>query len=297
MKRSKPLSVLILIVSVLFLSAENPSPKPSPSGIVKPSEGTSLEQQPAHNYQSPVALTAKPQSPNQTPNPSNSGHNSESDSTGALIFLTAVMAAATIAIAVFNYQLVGVTDEMRKATNAAAAAADAALHVNRPAIVVTGIVSQVGIHQRTGTPNTLVGYTPQIYNLGSGPAEIIQVFSHSRLFEAYETRDGIPNLAAEEPTVNDLLWDAESDRREFPRTILGAGESFENYMAGYTPIVNWIGPDDIEKVELGEKLRAVYGLIRYRSSVKKYWTRFFYWYDPQRRSFRRAYRPELNRRT
>ncbi|WP_425163777.1 hypothetical protein [Candidatus Binatus sp.] len=242
-------------------------------------------------------MTAKPQSPNQTPNPSNSGHNSESDSTGALIFLTAVMAAATIAIAVFNYQLVGVTDEMRKATNAAAAAADAALHVNRPAIVVTGIVSQVGIHQRTGTPNTLVGYTPQIYNLGSGPAEIIQVFSHSRLFEAYETRDGIPNLAAEEPTVNDLLWDAESDRREFPRTILGAGESFENYMAGYTPIVNWIGPDDIEKVELGEKLRAVYGLIRYRSSVKKYWTRFFYWYDPQRRSFRRAYRPELNRRT
>jgi hypothetical protein len=306
MKALKLWSMSILIASALLLSAgrnaraasPSPVPAPSPQRAIQGGEQPALPKQESAQHPAPPTITDLAGSPANTPAPGNKGDDSQSNSLlaiGTFIFI-ALTGVATALIAKFNKQLVAVTNEMTNAAKAAADAADAALHINRPSIVITGIAAQVGIHQKTRTPDTLIGYTPQIYNLGSGPAEIIGAFSHSRVFDAYETRDDIPNLAAEEPSVGDLIWDGESDRREFPRTILGAAESFDNYMAGYTPVVSWID-GDIEKVKDGKKRRAIYGLIRYQSSVKEYFTRFFYWYDPQRRSFRRADRPELNQRT
>jgi hypothetical protein len=245
-----------------------------------------------------VAVANLARSSENTPTPDGKGDKGQNNSTLAVLTLlfVAIAGIATALIAIFNCQLVRVTKDMMAAANAAAVAADAALHLNRPAIVVTGCTPQIGIHLKTGTPDTLVGYRPHIYNLGSGPAEITGSYSHSRVFDAYEVKEGIPEMSVEEPNVSHLIWDFPGDCREFPRTMLGAGETFDNYLAGYTPIVNWI-EGDIEKVRAGEKRCAVYGMIVYRSSVKEYRTRFFYWYNPERRAFYRAIRPELNERT
>ena len=173
--------------------------------------------------------------------------------------------------------------------------AQKALHANRPSIVVTYIDTQVETHGRTGRPNVLVGYTPQIYNLGNANADIVGIFSHSQVFDAFTEAPAGPPFNAEEPYAADLIWDAPYDRQEFPRGILHPQECIANYVAGFFP-VNWVIAD-IEAVAFGEKRRAVFGLIKYRSTVAEYYTRFFYWWNPDSRGFRRAERPELNERT
>ena len=195
-------------------------------------------------------------------------------------------AIATFGLVVFAFLQV---EFVRRTTSAT----EAMLHLNRPAIVITFIDSMIGIHQPSGRPDTLIGYSPHIYNLGSGPAEIIEAFTHTQVFDSFDEKNDIPCTPAEEPCVTDMIWDARSARMEFPRRILGPNESFANYVDCNYPVANWI-KGDIEAVEIGQRRRAIYGIIRYRSSVKEYWTRFFYWWDPRRRSFRQAERPELN---
>lgn len=294
----------------LSLSAESSAQNPSPKIVPKPNESGSLIEQPAQEQPSPNGLGQPINQPTgsqpQTPSSQGSSNNDKGDSNSTvMIFLTigmliatAVMAFATIKIAIFNRQLVGVTDEMKKATAEMAKAADAGLHLNRPAIVVTSIKALIGIDDVSKIPNTLRGYSPEIYNIGSGPAEIIDVFSRSWVFDAFDFKAHSLGKKLEEPRGDDQeIWKFfPLDRREFPRTFLGAGECFANYQAGFAMIENWI-PGDIEKVESGEKRRAVYGTILYRSSVKEYLTKFFFWYDPKSRGFRRAERRELNHRT
>jgi len=177
-----------------------------------------------------------------------------------------------------------------------AEAAEAALHANRPEIIVTSVKPNVSIHPMTRKPDTLTGYVPQIYNLGSGPAEIVGIFTHTQVFEAYrQVADYVLPIPTEEPKIGDLIWDATTDQRPFPRGFLAPSESYNNHLAGYFPVV-WVAAD-IEAVTTGEKRRAVYGLIKYRGSIKEYRTRFFYWWNPEKRIFTKADSPELNERT
>jgi hypothetical protein len=292
MKHIRLLSTLTLIALALLLCAESPSPTMSPvprsRNAERQSEARNLAPQQCPQLPSPVNFTGGAHTPNPLTEPQHEQGYGYTMSNAVMVAATVVMAFATVSMAWFNFLLVGISKEMK-------ATAEAALHLNRPEMVVTFVDTQLGVHQRTGTPDTLIGYLPQIYNLGSGPAEITGMFAHTMVFDAFDKGSNIPFVPAQEPRASDLIWDAYSSRVDFPHAILAPRECIANYSAGFFPVTNWI-VGDIEAVEAGERRRAIYGLIRYRSSVKEDWTRFFYWWDPGRRAFRRAELPELNER-
>lgn len=129
MKRLNTWFALILIPSALLLSAapKGSAQEQSPRVSVKPTEQRALVQQPSANQPSPLhvsAATATPPNANGSKEESNHG---KDDST-LMLWFVGISAVATALIALFNWQLVGVTDEMKQA-------AKIALKIDRPYLI------------------------------------------------------------------------------------------------------------------------------------------------------------------
>jgi hypothetical protein len=264
MKLPKPLSVLILIVSALLLSAASPSPKPSPfpnpRDTEKQSEGASFDQQQCQQHPNPLILASTAQSPDKR-----AKARQERDD-GLLIAATIVMALATAAMAWFNWQLVGVTRDMTKATQNTAAAARDALHSNRPYLLVMS-VTPFGArkHPIYDVEVPISGASIAVRNVGSSPAEIVAIRAGHWTYDYF-----LP----EEPKWDTLIPDNPIDIGE---PVLGVGQE----MAKPIFIVIPWSEDNIKAVEAGSKRVALYGDISYRSGSKEtYYTRFFWWFCP-----------------
>ena len=153
----------ILIASVLLLSAASPTPKPSvvpsPRETTIGSKESKLERQATDEKQANASHAPAIRAPDKETS-ANSKSDQSKDHSGWRLLFTGVAAVATALIAIFNGQLVRVTRDMVRAAEAAAQAADAALDLDRPAILVTFIEPRVGTHQPSGRANTLISFTP-----------------------------------------------------------------------------------------------------------------------------------------
>jgi hypothetical protein len=113
----------ILIASVLLLSATVGALKPSPRPTPKPHESTQFGKEERQQQTTPIRATDAPQPPQETATPAAEHNGATNASTEWTAAATLISALAALAIAWFNWRLVGVTDEMKKATAEAAKAA------------------------------------------------------------------------------------------------------------------------------------------------------------------------------
>ena len=184
----------ILIALALALSANAESPNPERSG--KQGKQTELVQQPAAQQPAPFASANPAYTPADAPTSNSKGNESEGGSVVMLIFV-GVSAVATALIAWFNWQLVGVTDEMKKATADAAQAAresvqlsERALSIDRP-MVRTESLEMKNFYDNSS--NIRVAF--RLKNWGKGPAFITGI---QGILGVVDT-DDIPGAAGEEP--------------------------------------------------------------------------------------------------
>ncbi|HXZ82406.1 MAG TPA: hypothetical protein VED84_01490 [Acidimicrobiales bacterium] len=140
MKRLKPSLALILIALALVLTAGSADvPKLSPSLATESRESIKLAEQLTAEHITPGLqsnLSHAIDRDRRAASQQNDGHDY---STAVIAIFTVISAIAAALIAWFNFQLVGVTDEMKKATAKAAEAAAKsaelaarALHLDRP---------------------------------------------------------------------------------------------------------------------------------------------------------------------
>jgi hypothetical protein len=196
-----------------------------------------------------------------------------------MVAATIVMAIATAAMAWFNCQLVRISDEMKKATRAA-------LHVNRPFLIVA--MPEMKVASEEVEKNTLRSVPKcvniSVENFGTGPADIIDISLYTFAF---------PPLMPDPPVTY-----KPEDRSPPLVSILGAGKSAEIARL-YLDIGK--ASDVLAVIEERRRL-GVYGEIRYRGGPpdEVYLTHFFWWYfpgTPKGQDFSRALTPELNSRT
>jgi hypothetical protein len=124
MKHSSTWYALILIASALLLSAaKQGSAEPSPRPTPQPNKSAALSDHQSAQQITPVSTPDISQPPPDTGAPNTKENDGSDTATEVIVFFTVVAGLATAAIAVFNYQLVGVTEEMKQATAEAAEAA------------------------------------------------------------------------------------------------------------------------------------------------------------------------------
>jgi hypothetical protein len=169
--------VLILTVSALLLSGAsgkllNPSPRPTP----EPNKSPALADHQSAEQVTPIGLPDNSQSAHHADAPNNEEKDASDRATVVIAVFTVVMGLATVAIAIFNCQLVGVTNEMTKATAEAAKFTKLAYIANRPYVTADEFVLK-----NFSTVNRLPDDAPaltfmvanfKLRNVGKGPAII-----------------------------------------------------------------------------------------------------------------------------
>jgi len=214
MKRSKLLSALILIVSVLLLSAatkgnETPSPRPNQ----KPNEHSQFTESYSGKQPTPFH-TANPSDGPYRANTSNEKESRTSDTSTVVIkIFTVVSGIAAAFIALFNWQLVAVTKEMKEVTLRAAKAAqegvrlgERALSIDRP-MIRTEIPEMKNFYETSENIRAIC----KLKNWGKGPGFITEVRGHLGIVQSI---DEYP-LAATGEEDEDFLEEG-SPKREFP---------------------------------------------------------------------------------
>jgi hypothetical protein len=285
MKLSKPLSALILIALALFLnaarnvSADSPSPRPTPH----PNESADLGQEQAKQHPTPLPQPDLSYAPHGADTPAKEQQERDGASTVIVSVFTAIAGIATALIAWFNFQLVGVTKEMQLATEAAADATKAALHVNRPFLLVTDVKCSEAVRNSGGYIS--YSFTITLRNFGVGPADMVGYSAGGVPYDA-------PDLYGQrEPKITYTTNDTPL------RELIAPNDIAENLI----PKVRLDLYDDmLRDIQTGKRRIGIDGQIRYRGAAPEqvYWTRFFWWCfindlgEPT--AIRRALRPDLN---
>lgn len=170
------------------------------------------------------------------------------------------------------------------AAQKSAEAAKAALHANRPYVLMTEMAPASWKDQAFDRQPPIRRVNITFQNVGSSPAEIIDVFATSKKFEWL--RD-----------PSEPAWDKlnSGGLGEIGTPVLGTGPSEKMTLPIF---VNWT-KDDITSVDAGDKRVGIYGMIRYRGGpTEPYYTRFFWWFSPfNDPTLKKASSPELNERT
>ena len=139
----KPLSIwlpLILIVLALLLNvAKSLEPRP----IKKPNESPARSKQESQQRESPISNSYGSQTPQEASTAAEQKGDTGKISNGVIVGSAIVSALAALAIGWFNFQLVGVTRELREATeqatraaNKSAEVAELALNIERPYVFI-----------------------------------------------------------------------------------------------------------------------------------------------------------------
>ena len=267
MKRLKLLSTSILIVSALLLSGvKNGSAQPLRPGQSLPQQRNETAQETKRDA---PQIPASTNSPDSKASSDKSGHNSNQDTCGlrnirkwfagisAEGFFNFIIAVATGFIAWFNWQLVGVTDEMKTATKATADVAELALHSDRP----YGIVQIVEFGKEPNRHARVI-----LDNFGNGPLDIVE-FNATRDF--FDGPRFMPKCE---------YWEVNTDTRTTGVVIPPKGRHTQEVPFHLTL-------EERDVFWRGDKTLGVYGRILYRGGPPNiiYETCFFWWYLPDRK--------------
>jgi hypothetical protein len=174
-----------------------------------------------------------------------------------------VIALATVFLAIFTGQLVCVTRDLHKAT-------EAALHIDRPFLLVTNV--QCPAFSSEGSGNEILyiyEFEVCLRNFGVGPADIVDYIAGAAVRDRRVR--GVPLLQGiVEPEV---AWFAPSGQRLAESLV--APREIANGRIKTRAILS---RGHCDAVRNGEKAIGIDGIIRYRgASQQVYWTRFFWW--------------------
>ena len=267
MKRSSISFALILTVLVLLPSGvKGGALETSPGPSQKPSKSANLGQGETQKKPAPVSKPDLSHAPNRTKTPTNEAHASDDAATTVIAISAIASAVAALLLAWFNWQLVGVTRDLHTA-------AEAALYVDRPFLIVTKVC------RPTGNP---LAAQVKLRNAGTAPADLVEVIGWSFLYEVPENTW----LFAYAPAVQY----PEQHRYYLNPPVIDAGAEIPDF------IFVSLDDDEEEATEQRPLVRAVLGRIRYRgpSPQRIYETRFFWW---QRGDHFFIGAPERNERT
>jgi hypothetical protein len=172
MKRLNTWFVLILIASALLLSTvKKGNGEPSP----RPNESSDLANQQSAQQVAPVSSPNLSQPAQQDGTPKNEQQDGSNATTIVITVFTVITGFATVAIAKFNKQLVGVTDAMKEATAEAAKFTKLAYVATRPYLVPDNfVILNFTTQGRRTDQHGVVFMTVEfvLKNVGKGPATV-----------------------------------------------------------------------------------------------------------------------------
>jgi hypothetical protein len=198
---------------------------------------------------------------------------------------------------------VTLTGEMSETAKQSAHAAEAALHVSRPFLLVT----KTGVTRIAGqqivdftkppptssttamdvlnNPLTILRFNIELRNFGVGPADIKDYFCDAEIFEPPKPKNGL-----NDPVV--IYQDSECNRLN--DSLIGPNETVDDRLVATISV--YAAERDLIRDDV--KPIAIHGRIRYRGAHDfTYVTRFFWWYSPDTDSCQRAFTEELNSHT
>jgi hypothetical protein len=269
MKRANTWYASILIASALLLignrsasaDAVKPNPVPSSSHIEKQNESGSFSQQQGQPEPTPFNLTNSSPSPNLGNETRKDQDQTDGDGMSSCLMITAtiVMTLATGAIAWFNFQLVGVTDEMKKATAKAAEFTRLAYLASRPYVVADEFVLK-NFTTRNRLPDDAVALTFmvanfQLRNVGKGPAIITAARAKLKMLpDDPKSRKFLPNPSDDWGDLSDCVSIPLSARVIPAETAITASTGFAGLPS----------EEDYKAISMTyEKHIVVYGLLEY----------------------------------
>ncbi|MGO9266612.1 MAG: hypothetical protein ACLQBA_17315 [Candidatus Binataceae bacterium] len=263
----------ILIASVLLLSAESPSPRPTK----QQNETAALGQSQSEHSPSPVDNSY---TGNRPPPDDDKGTNQEDSGneipTIIIAFFSIISGVATIYIAKFNKQLVSVTHDLKQATidsakaskdsaEAARDSADAAklaLQTNRPFVMLDSL------ELKSGLPGSEIVVTFRLRNLGKGPALVRELRAKLGILE---WPDDLPSGANKTPEVPTKL-DYENANLVIAEEVLG----MDALSSVYRVVLRPIGDHAVARLKSDDTVNlAIQGSIRYQDVAQEvYETKF-----------------------
>jgi hypothetical protein len=298
MKRSSTWFALTLIASALLLSAgKQGSAEPSRRPIPQPNESAAFGNGEGSKQVAPIGASNGPNAVNSTEISTKEQQNTRDASTVVITIFTIVTGIATALIAWFNYQLVGVTAEMKQVTaDAATAAKDSAssaeesakvakraLRTDRPYLLFDE-PTHTGFHRPLSTEPTAITIEEafrdiaplyaslRIRNYGKGPAIIVSVVR--RLV-----------IASEYPPVGDF---SNCIQAQLTIDAIAAGE-FSRIPSDWSESYQMDGTHNYEEIVGLTKTMMFYGIVRYKDVFSElYETAFLYRFQPPERSVERA---------
>lgn len=216
-------------------------------------------------------------------------------STVIIAIFTVASGLAAIFIAWFNWQLVNVTRDLHQVT-------EAALHVNRPFLLVTNVVrtgqrteivdfatpptdTSTTAIQVLNNPSTSVHFLVELRNFGVGPADIKDYFCEADIYDPPNRQNGM-----RDPVV--IYQDSECNRLN--NSLIAPDETVNDRLFGSV-----FFSSQQRKLIINDARRiAIHGRIRYRGAPDfTYVTHFFWWYFWDTDSCYRANTEKLNSHT
>jgi hypothetical protein len=253
---------LVLTVSALLLSGAggellNPSPRPTQ----KPSESTAFSNQQASQQPTPVKTSNPSNAPNSASAAAQEQDQAPDTSTIVIAFSAVVSAIAAALIAWFNWQLVGVTEEMTKATAQSAETAIAALEISRPFLLVIGM----SIKFPNRPEGNLYVIHVQVKNFGTGPADVRDYVTE---VERMNYPTGLTDPSAWHPP--------DDGKRPDDPLIMGGEEPWDRFDGAIM-----LNPQEFAELKGSRWKLRIEGRIRYKGvGRKEYVTKFYWWYHP-----------------
>src|SRR5208282_6322313 len=175
----------------------------------------------------------------------------------ASIISAAFLTLFTGLLVLLNRKLVGLTNNLSKATAAAAKAAEAALHVNRPFLLITNV--KCGEIVRNNDGYIPYSFTITLRNFGVGPADMVGYSAGGVPYDAPDV------YGQREPQITYTSNDTPL------RELVSPGDVAENLI----PKVRLDLYDDmLRDIQSGKKRIGIDGQIRYRGAAPEqiYWT-------------------------
>jgi hypothetical protein len=250
------LTRMVLAALSLFLLAATPLPNPQASPVPTPEnpsvgreKGDYVKQ---HSRESPKPdMPAGLSSPNGARGTKDNQDNSEEYS-GWLLLFTAVMALATVFLAIFNWQLVRVSRDMHVAATKSAELAELALLSDRPHVVVTGMT------HKPFDQDKVFHAEVSMKNIGKGPALIEEILVDVSV----------------EPPAEPVYVHMPSIRLFVPVLEINGTDSFDtDDMSTSLNFIQWA----YEEMSWGRQKLLVWGRIAYKDSLEQKYETGFGW--------------------